>query len=1161
MVGFLIFLVIVLIILFIIAFSDIAELKRRMSELEITQNKLINDHNMNYNILRDVDQRLGIIETETGHKNKSVLVSQQIREISNQQMPGVPDVRLKPKQRPMQSRYNPAFNTAPNNTARVNAPVYNNTVNNTARITAPTIQSTTVNTEKAAAPTTQSTIADTAKVTASTIQSTTVNTEKAAAPTTQSTTADTAKVTAPTIQSTTVNTEKATAPTIQSTMVDISKSYTPITQSTTVNNVNKAAVQKPQITAQTTLPYIKPIKQNTDSVKTIENWLGTKLFNILASLLIFTGLVLFCTLGYEYITDGMKIAAMFVISAAFIVIGSYFTRKNRSVFSLGLTGCGFGSFFISILVTHIYFHAINDIAAFSMLLLWIVFTLFMSKKLDSLMLAVTAHLGMAVSVCLAFSFGFSADNIVLPIIYEFASIAVVIIGNMICYKKTYRFGLFMSMALMNYSSFIMCYTFSGHGINTESFSVITLFCIKALAISFISYLISISTAALDKELEKESNAPLYIHIFNKFMWSVGIIETFGFSAAIFAYDLNSILGPCIALTGAIIAHLAVTLFMSEKLSFNETLARLSIGILSVFMTVLLMLQSGLRVTLYGYPYIFLYAALLLLIVRFTRLKRLNTLITVLLGCEMVFMIFYGYKIADNMLFSVIYMAEVGFVLFLNWFGQDGKIKEKLSMPFKFAEYIWLYASVIPINTAHSTVNTGYLIAAEFAILGIIASFVNYSKEKELPLRITIRTVNVISLVMTYWILATNHSANINIAVKIVLVVSSLALTVIQVYKLLTTKNAILEFLAAVLSGAFVTVVCINLAPVFAPAYIVTKVLSCEPFFLFTAIAAIIIYSKNKDDHLAKLACIPLVIDIICMMLIGYRSLSIWRSYTDFDFKFNLGYLGIIHVLGTFGMLMYVWMSQEKSTENREFVVSLKAVGYYQLIISSITLSALLVTHVAPVSVSAVIVCLINIIAILTNLGKFKNYDTKELIPTNLESAVNITSCVSLCGAAVLMYQTITDEKYVILAYALRFILIVLSFALYYLLARIIIKEESKIAHIILGITFTIFSNIILHGLLRLTDVGYIYTALTMVIALMNIIIGFKLRSKGLRIYGLMLSMFCVLKLVIFDLGSENSLARVGAFVIGGIVCFIISGIYNAVEKKLLTVSDSTDIQQ
>ncbi|MBQ1517900.1 MAG: DUF2339 domain-containing protein [Clostridia bacterium] len=1073
MVGFLIFLVIVLIILFIVVFSDIAELKRKMAELEITLSKLINDQNINYNILRNVDQRLGIIETETGHKNKSVRVSKQIKEITNQQMPGEPEVRLKPKQRPMQPRYSPAFNTAPNNTARVNAPVYNSTVNNTARVTAPTTPSTAV---------------------------------------------DTAKVTAPTTPSTTVNT-------------------------------NTAA------------PNIKPAKKNTDNVKTVENWLGTKLFNILASLLIFTGLVLFCMLGYEYITNGMKIAAMFVISTAFIGIGSYFTRKNRSVFSLGLTGCGSGSFFISILVTHIYFHAINDIIAFSMLLLWIVLTLFMSKKLDSLMLSVTAHLGMAVSVCLAFSFGFSADNIVLPIIYEFASIAVVIVGNMICYKKTYRFGLFLSMAMMNYSSFIMCYSFYNQGIDTESFSVLAVFIIKALAISFISYLISISTAALDKELEKESNAPLYIHILNKFMWCVGIIETFGFSASLFTFNFNNLLSACIALTGAIIAHLAVTLFISEKLNFNETLSRLSIGILSVCMTVLLIMQCNLRYTLNGYPYIFIYAALLLLIVRFTRLKRLNSLITVLLVCEMVYMIFFGYRIADNMLFSVIYMAEVGAVLFLHWFGQDGKTKEKLSMPFKIAEYIWLYASVIPINTAHSTVNTGYLIAAEFAILGIIASFVPYSKEKEQPLRITIKAMNIISLLMTYWVLATDHSPEINIAVKIILIVSSLALTVIQVYKLLTTKNAVLEFLAAVLSAAFVTVVCINLAPVFAPAYIVTTILSCEPFLLFAAIAAVIIYSKNKDDNLAKLACIPLVIDIICMMLIGYRSLCNWQRYTEFDFKFNLGYLGIVHLFVTFGMMMYILMSQKKTAENREFIISLKAFGYYQLIISAITLCSLLVGHVAPTMVIAPLVCIINIAAILTNFGKFRNADTNELMTTKLEAAINITSCVSLCGAAALMYQTISDQKYVILAYALRFILIILSLALYYLLARIILKEESRSAHFILGITFTLLSNIILHGLMHMNDAGYVYTALTMVIALMNIIFGFKLRSKGLRIYGLVLSMLCVLKLVIFDIGSENSLARVGAFVVGGIVCFIISGIYNAVEKKLLTVSDSTDIQQ
>ena len=69
----------------------------------------------------------------------------------------------------------------------------------------------------------------------------------------------------------------------------------------------------------------------TKQLKSFENWLGTRLFNVVASLMIFIGLVLFCMLGYEYITDTMKMAAMFVVSGSFIALGAFFTRKNKSL--------------------------------------------------------------------------------------------------------------------------------------------------------------------------------------------------------------------------------------------------------------------------------------------------------------------------------------------------------------------------------------------------------------------------------------------------------------------------------------------------------------------------------------------------------------------------------------------------------------------------------------------------------------------------------------------------------------------------------------------------------------------------------------------------------------------------------------------------------------
>ena len=73
----------------------------------------------------------------------------------------------------------------------------------------------------------------------------------------------------------------------------------------------------------------------------------------------------------------------------------------------------------------------------------------------------------------------------------------------------------------------------------------------------------------------------------------------------------------------------------------------------------------------------------------------------------------------------------------------------------------------------------------------------------------------------------------------------------------------------------------------------------------------------------------------------------------------------------------------------------------------------------------------------------------------------------------------------------------------------------------------------------------------MITALICIVVGFAIKSKGLRIYGLIVIMLCVIKLVTFDISGADSISRVVAFIVGGIVCFVISGIYNMFENRLI----------
>jgi hypothetical protein len=81
------------------------------------------------------------------------------------------------------------------------------------------------------------------------------------------------------------------------------------------------------------------------------------------------------------------------------------------------------------------------------------------------------------------------------------------------------------------------------------------------------------------------------------------------------------------------------------------------------------------------------------------------------------------------------------------------------------------------------------------------------------------------------------------------------------------------------------------------------------------------------------------------------------------------------------------------------------------------------------------------------------------------------------------------------------------------------------------------------------DFGYPASLVCMCTALFVIALGFWSRAGSLRLYGLVVTICCVLKLVTLDVGSIDTLMRVVAFIGGGLICFGISALYNFAVKQ------------
>jgi len=102
---------------------------------------------------------------------------------------------------------------------------------------------------------------------------------------------------------------------------------------------------------------------------------------------------------------------------------------------------------------------------------------------------------------------------------------------------------------------------------------------------------------------------------------------------------------------------------------------------------------------------------------------------------------------------------------------------------------------------------------------------------------------------------------------------------------------------------------------------------------------------------------------------------------------------------------------------------------------------------------------------------------------------------------------------------------------------------------LLGIAFTTLVLGTIFGLTNWFNEPYVFSIACMATALICVIAGFITNIKPLRLYGLILVIISVLRLVTFDLANVESLMRVIAFIVGGLICFGISALYSYAVKR------------
>ncbi|MDE7389554.1 MAG: DUF2339 domain-containing protein [Lachnospiraceae bacterium] len=515
-----------------------------------------------------------------------------------------------------------------------------------------------------------------------------------------------------------------------------------------------APIQKNEKTQKlhpTDLPKNQQKEKPKKAKFTLESLLGARVFSIFASVLIYIGLIFLGTLD---IPSPLRIAIMYFVCGSATAFGIWLTKKHRTFFSLGLTGCGLGSLFISILLTHMYFHAISDVASFALLIVWTAVTLVISKKLDSLVLSVTAHAGMMISVGFVFALGFSEDRILLPVIYQAVSIAVIIVGNIFCCRKTYRFGLLTSMVAMLYSSASMVrglHLFFGTcGISVNT--VLGLFVFQFIGMSFLSYLLSVSATKLKSEqtgnmvnLVSNRDFSNAVHVINKSLWVASAVFNI---YVVFAVCLTKMAGysyikassiTFAVFTAVIIAHTILTVIMGIKLSFNPSLETISLYFLA-FTQALAIIVFNVSTFKNVFTFVVAVAAAVVLVWRLTHNKHMESIALILLGMDALFTIPLGYV---SILWSgrhtylgetarvemipvcVLHALLVAVLLFIMYHIKDEESRKQSLLSYKLYGYIWsvLATSSIILSAGNSFI----FVLLAWTVLHIVLQVICYAK--------------------------------------------------------------------------------------------------------------------------------------------------------------------------------------------------------------------------------------------------------------------------------------------------------------------------------------------------------------------------------------------------------------------------------------------------
>jgi len=988
------------------------------------------------------------------------------------------------------------------------------------------------------------------------------------------------------------------------------------------------------------------------SAMTMENWLGKRVFGIIAAVLIFIGLIYLGTLIYDKLGDLGKIALMYLFSFAMTAAGVALVKKTRNYFTFALAGCGCGALFISTLMAHIYFGKIPDYTAFSILLGWTAAMMLLSRLMKTSLFSAIAHIGMAISLCFAFSSGMSYEKLGLILVYQWVGIAVIVAGNFFFCRQTYLPGLLASFALTLIGSLFMMDKLGRLDMNGLIFAA---YAGQFVITSFLSYFLTVY--AIKSFKEEVPDFATAVHAVSKLLWLVSLsINVITPLYAFYKYcvggtgHIDAVL--CQTLAGFVIiaVHAAITVVMSKKYGLRKGLETVSISFLSVFSCGLLVYRVLEAETFISC--LFALAIAMFALYRLCRNKVYLVLANIWICADVLLMIPGGYKsiYAIFQPLPVLYLAMILALMAGQMFclRKEDKTSDNFHNPMvnamKITAYILTHVSLLAffihdfyspwgrienlfgydIYIHYYTIRSAIFITAVPLILNLTLFSLKFEKTSA-ALNCIMRITTVIILSLTALLI----NSDINQFLSALTLAASF-LFVYAMARISVKENSSFSAISRVgeliiiFGGVFFINSGIN-------QFLSALTIAASFLFLY-AVARTGVRENSASSVISRIGELIIIAGCAVYVNSGINPLlSVLTLAGGFIFVYAAGRTGekennwhavisrvgeLILIAGCavyinalprpvlglpvdyaliaaclgFAFLPLRGLMDNKTaspasiiTEFNGFILIVSSTIYIinkdnRLMVSLIALVSLIfltlraavvdrggekgrmsdITEVGgaviiaacawyfvnggEALVTAFMVLLCCVFACI-----FGNINIKERGSLSIASRIN-EAVILAAGGYYIANLSEPSKPELIFAYAAITLLI---FALAFIrINRDITANSHPLIHLYLGIKFTALTLCAAHGFTSWLEQGYILSIIVMVTALVCVLAGFEFRAKPLRVYGLVMTMICVAKLVVADVWGASTPMRVIAMISGGLICFAINAAYSYAVKQL-----------